>query len=170
VDGFLYDTPILPQRRAVSTADVASDLERVGQFIKRQWHFEKYSCLVVEGESGCLAATVVILIGTLSLMIFLGVRLNVLASIAHRLQGPPRAFVPDVVAKIGNSGKPDVSIDSRCDFVVWLPSATYDGAPRIPGKCDLMPLSIQLLHDGVIDIKAGQKTTLRVKILNQGSR
>jgi hypothetical protein len=44
--GFSGESPILPGRSDVFVADVAADLERLGQFIKWSWKFHDFPCLV----------------------------------------------------------------------------------------------------------------------------
>jgi hypothetical protein len=44
--GFSGEGPILYERSNVFWADIAADLERLGQFIKWRWRFEDFPCLV----------------------------------------------------------------------------------------------------------------------------
>ena len=79
----------------------------------------------------------------------------------------PQAILPGIVAKINNPGKTDISVFSRTDFVLWLPQGVSAGVATIPGMCELAPFDPKLLHDGLIEVKAGQATRVLVTILNR---
>lgn len=75
------------------------------------------------------------------------------------------APMPYVQVNLVNSGSADVSVARRGEFVLWLPTAMYDGAPRVGGRFAFVTGNPGTYEDAPIVLKKGTAKSVAVKLL-----
>jgi hypothetical protein len=110
--------------------------------------------------------TKISIIGTLASLLSVGLYFwDLKPFLERRLILPPT--VPNIVVKISNPDNSQASLNYRDDFVLWLPDATVDGAPRLPGKYEIVASDAGLVKNGVVPVKAPGDTRLILKLMDQ---
>ncbi len=79
---------------------------------------------------------------------------------------PPEPSIPDLQVELRNPTESTVSISTRGQFVLWLPTALYDGAPRVGGRVTITPLRAKADSDGEFNVPAGASVRCSVAFLN----
>jgi hypothetical protein len=84
-----------------------------------------------------------------------------------RLGDLPRSdkTIPSVGINLVNPSSADIMILRRGEFVLWLPTALYDGAPRVGGRFTLTANDDAGYSDAPISLMSGGSKRLTVKIL-----
>jgi hypothetical protein len=75
--------------------------------------------------------------------------------------------IPPVKILLVNPTNSDIQIGRRGEFVLWLPTALYYGAPRIGGKFTFFILGEKGYLDSPITVKANNKAWVFAKLLGQ---
>ncbi len=79
---------------------------------------------------------------------------------------PYAGEVPSVVIKVVNNSDSEIVVDRRGDFVIWFPNASFDGAPRVPGRFILQEMNKDNDSNEPIRVKAKSEQWVSAKILN----
>lgn len=79
---------------------------------------------------------------------------------------PSEVSIPNLQVELRNRTTSDLNISTRGEFVLWLPTALYDGAPRVGGKMTIGPL--RSLADSGSHFKVATASSVRcsVRFLN----
>lgn len=79
---------------------------------------------------------------------------------------PSETNMPNLQVELRNRTATDLNISTRGEFVLWLPTGLYEGAPRIGGKMTITPLPRTSDIDSDFIIAAGSSVRCSVKFLN----
>ena len=79
----------------------------------------------------------------------------------------PPAVVRNIAVRINNPEKDPVTMPYRGELVLWLPTAMYDGAPRVGGAYEVVASDAGLVKDGIVPIRAAGETRIVVKLMDQ---
>jgi hypothetical protein len=79
---------------------------------------------------------------------------------------PNSIEIPEVAIKLVNASDTEIEIERRGDFVIWYPNASFDGAPRTPGRYVLRELSERAAANEPLRIQARSELWAMAKILN----
>jgi hypothetical protein len=79
---------------------------------------------------------------------------------------PSEVSVPNLQVELRNRTASDLNISTRGEFVLWLPTALYDGAPRIGGKMTIAPLSSAVDSGSEFKVGPGSNVRCSVTFLN----
>jgi len=72
---------------------------------------------------------------------------------------PQDDAIPNLQVEIRNPTDKAITVATRGEFVLWLPTALYDGIPRMGGKLQLIPLGSD--DPGVVEFSVGPKASVR---------
>jgi hypothetical protein len=67
--------------------------------------------------------------------------------------------IPTLQVEVHNPTDNIITVATRGEFVLWLPTALYDGIPRIGGKLQLLP--IQSADPGLVEFTIGPRASVR---------
>jgi hypothetical protein len=70
------------------------------------------------------------------------------------------------VVRIDNPGNVDVAISYRGELFLWFP-AGLRSAPHVPGTYEIVASDAGLVQPGLVNLPAGRKTKLVLKLMNQ---
>ena len=79
---------------------------------------------------------------------------------------PTDVRIPNLQVELRNQTSSELNIATRGEFVLWLPSALYDGSPRIGGKATIVPLNSAAGVGGNFTVAPGQSVRCSVTFLN----
>lgn len=79
---------------------------------------------------------------------------------------PTVAKMPDVAFEFTNSSDDSVLVMTRGDFVLWLPEGVDGGAPRIPGKYDLILGENKPMDSAYVTIAASSSLQVYARLHN----
>jgi hypothetical protein len=79
---------------------------------------------------------------------------------------PSEVNIPNLQVELRNKTTSELTISRRGEFVLWLPTALYDGAPRIGGKMNIAPLRQARDDSGDFKVAAGSAVRCSVTFLN----
>jgi len=79
---------------------------------------------------------------------------------------PSDPSIPNLQVELRNRTMSELEVATRGEFVLWLPTALYDGAPRIGGKMTIVPLPKTADIGSDFKVASGSSVRCSVTFLN----